>query len=101
MWNPSLIAVAKAYEYGPEEIDPETGETFKPIVGELPGLRLNVDNRLRCAEVEPYVINPNKILLDFGGPKVSFKLFFPDGEEQALAIVGNLPNWTVSESEES
>lgn len=100
MWNFSLVAIAKAYEYGPTETDPETGEQFEPIIGELPGFRLNADNRLRCPEVEPFVINPNKVLLDFGGPNVSFRLFFPDGEAQALAIVGNLPGWTLSEESE-
>ena len=41
-WNPTQSAEVIAYDYGPEETNPETGETYRPVIGVKPGVRLDV-----------------------------------------------------------
>ena len=41
-WNPTMSAEVIAYDYGPEETDPETGETYRPVIGIKPGVRRDV-----------------------------------------------------------
>lgn len=33
------------YEYGPEQIDPETGETYREVIGVKPGVHIEVHPR--------------------------------------------------------
>ena len=47
--NPTMAAVVTAYDYGPEETNPETGETYRPVIGIKPGVRLDVQiETLQC-----------------------------------------------------
>ena len=40
--NPTMSAEVIAYDYGPEETNPETGDTYRPVIGIKPGVRLDV-----------------------------------------------------------
>lgn len=39
------VRIDPVYEYGPEQTDPETGETYRPITGIKPGVHIEVDAR--------------------------------------------------------
>lgn len=40
--NPTMSAEVIAYDYGPSETNPETGETYRPVIGIKPGVRRDV-----------------------------------------------------------
>ena len=40
--NPTQAVLVTAYEYGPEQTNPETGETYREVIGVKPGVRLDV-----------------------------------------------------------
>lgn len=73
-WKPSLIVAFEAPD--------------------VSGLCMDADNSLRCPEIEPYVVAPANVLMDFGGPEVSFKMFFPGGEDQAREVCPD--SWWIS-----
>lgn len=68
IYNPTMVAEVTAYEYGPEDTDPETGETFRPVIGILLGERPDV--QLRCIELHPdlaaFIVEPDTPLHDPG-----------------------------------
>ena len=66
--NLSTAVYVTAYEYGPEETDPETGLVFAPVIGVQPGARLDVQRE--CLDAHPLLawgcVNPAVILHDCG-----------------------------------
>ena len=50
--NPTMaVRLDPVYEYGPEQVDPETGETYRPITGVKPGV--HIDMHPRTIETHP------------------------------------------------
>ncbi len=97
-WNLSLTIPVSVPILGPDLVDPETGAVFNEIVGYEPGFRINADKSLYEPDLEPYVVEPRRQVMDFGGPTVSFCLLFPEGEAQALSILASRKGWTVVDS---
>lgn len=67
VFNPTMVARVAAYEYGPEQTDVD-GNTFRPVVGVLPGVRIDV--RQRCLDLHPalaaFAVEPAEPLHDCG-----------------------------------
>lgn len=91
VFNPTMVAQVTAYEYGPEETNPETGETFRPVIGILPGERIDVQSQ--CIAQQPaltaFVVEPDVLLHDCGPNGV--RLFAETPEELMAAAPPNDP----------
>ena len=50
--NPTVaVRLDPVYEYGPEQVDPETGESYREVIGVKPGV--HIDMHPRTIETHP------------------------------------------------
>lgn len=67
-FNPTQSAEVIAYDYGPEETNPETGETYREITGIKPGV--HIDMHPRTIETHPalaaLIVHPENPVHDAG-----------------------------------
>ncbi|MBA4792274.1 MAG: hypothetical protein H2041_01260 [Phenylobacterium sp.] len=67
VFSPTMVAQVIGYEYGPEQTDAE-GNAFRPILGVLPGVRIDVQQR--CLDLHPalaaFAVEPAEPLHDCG-----------------------------------
>lgn len=93
--NLSTAVYVTAYEYGPEEVDPETGLAFAPVIGVQPAARLDVQRE--CLDAHPalaaYAVSPAQPIHDPGPNGV--RLYAPDmaSFEAAAPVTGS--RWDV------
>lgn len=101
VYNPATVARVTAYEYGPEQTDGE-GNTFRPVVGVLPGVRIDVQRQ--CIEQHPalasFMVEPAAPVHDCGPNGVRL---YAGTEEEIMAaapITGSLFDLFIEEPDD-
>jgi hypothetical protein len=84
-WNASIIDAPVPIAIYGDPITDDEGNTYRPVMGYVPGYHVNIAPQAYTAEMEPYAVTPTLPRRVFAGAETVF-LRFADEAEARLVL---------------